>query len=65
MPLCRALGRGLFEIRSDITQGRTARVFFCIERGRMVLLHGFVKKTQETPKGDFDLAIRRKKELKS
>jgi len=31
----------------------------------MVLLHGFVKKTQETPKGDFDLAIRRKKELKS
>lgn len=29
----------------------------------MVLLHGFVKKTQQTPVGDLELAWRRKKEL--
>jgi DNA-binding phage protein len=52
MPLCRALGKGLWEVRSDLTQGRIARVLFCIEDSRMVLLHAFVKKTQKTPPGD-------------
>lgn len=65
MPLCRALGQGLFEIRSGLTSGRTARVIFCIAGGRMVLLHGFIKKTQKTPKNDLDLAMKRKKELRS
>ena len=64
MPLCRALRKGLWEVRSDVTQGRIARVLFCIDEGRMVLLHGFVKKTQKTPPSDLELAIRRKKELK-
>jgi phage-related protein len=63
MPLCRALGKGLWEVRSDVTQGRIARVLFCIHEGRMVLLHGFIKKTQKTPDTDLNLALRRKKEI--
>ena len=63
MPLCRPLGRGLWEVRSDITDGRIARVLFCICDGRMVLLHGFIKKTQKTPDADIELAIKRKKEI--
>jgi phage-related protein len=63
MPLCRALGKGLWEVRSDLTHGRIARVLFCIHDGRMVLLHGFMKKTQKTPDADLELAIKRKKEI--
>jgi len=63
MPLCRGLGRGLWEVRSDLTHGRIARVLFCIHDGRMVLLHSFIKKTQKTPDADLDLAIRRKREI--
>lgn len=63
MPLCRPLGRGLWEVRSDITNGRIARLLFCAEGGRMVLLHGFIKKTQKTPAADLDLATKRKKEI--
>jgi hypothetical protein len=36
MPLCRAMGKGLWEVRSDLTGGRIARVLFCIHEGRMV-----------------------------
>jgi DNA-binding Xre family transcriptional regulator len=36
MPLVRALGKGLWEVRSDLTQGRIARVLFCINEGRIV-----------------------------
>ena len=46
VPLCRALGKGLWEVRSDLTGGRIARVLFCIHDGKMVLLHAFIKKTQ-------------------
>ena len=52
MPLCRPLGQGLWEVRSDITDGRIARVLFSVEGGRMVLLHGFIKKTRTTPAAD-------------
>lgn len=63
MPLVRPLGGGLWEVRSEITQGRIARVVFCIAEQHMVLLHGFVKKTQKTPDADLDLARRRKKDI--
>ena len=57
MPTCRAMGDGLHEIRTDLGHGRTARVLFYIDkRGRMVLLHGFVKKSRTTPGEDLDLA---------
>ncbi len=63
MPLCRNLGRGLFEVRSNISNGRIARVIFAVIDRRMVLLHGFVKKTRKTPKPDLDLATKRMREI--
>lgn len=63
MPYCRPLGHGLWEVRSDLTDGRIGRVVFCISNGEMVLLHGFVKKSQKTPPQEIELALRRKKEL--
>ena len=62
---CRPLAsrRGLLEVRSSLTQNRIARVRFCIHQGQMVLLHGFIKKTQQTPENDLDLAVKRQKEV--
>ena len=65
MPLCRSLGDGLWEVRSDLTDGRAARVLFCVASERMVLLHAFIKKTQKTPATDLKLAQKRMKELTS
>ena len=59
---CRSLGNGLWEVRSDLTDGKIGRVIFCVARECMVLLHGFVKKTQKTPAQDLKLAIKRMKE---
>ena len=63
MPLCRPLQRGLWEVRSTLTQGRIARVLFFEHDQKMVLLHAFIKKSQKTPEADLDLALKRKKEL--
>jgi len=61
MPLVRYLGNELWEVRSSLARGRIARVVFCVEQGFMVLLHGFMKKSQKTPQQDIDLALKRKK----
>ena len=63
MPYCRSLGNGLWEVRSGLTDGKIGRVLFSIVRGRMVLLHGFIKKTQKTPAKDLELALKRMKEV--
>jgi phage-related protein len=63
MPICRPLGQGLWEVRCNLAGNRTARVIFCIARGQMVLLHGFVKKTQKTSEEDLALARKRMKEI--
>jgi|SRR5271154_250968 len=61
MPVCRPLGSGIYEVRTSLAQNRIARVLFYIDRnGRMVLLHGFIKKTQKTPDEDLDLAKKNK-----
>ncbi len=62
MPLCRALGGGSWEVRTSLRHGRIARVIICVSPGHMVLLHGFQKKSQKTPKADLDLASKRQKE---
>jgi len=57
MPVCRPLGHGVYEVRTGLTQNRIARVLFYIDKkGRMVLLHGFIKKTQKTSDEDLELA---------
>lgn len=59
MPLVRPLGHELWEVRSSLPRGRIARVIFCVKQQRMVLLHGFIKKTRKTPRQDIDLAFKR------
>ena len=61
MPTCRQMGKGLLEVRTNLTDGRIARVLFCISQDQMILLHGFIKKTRKTPKQDMDLALDRKR----
>lgn len=63
MPTCRPLGDGLWEVRSNLSNSRIGRVLFCIVKGGMVLLHGFIKKTQKTPQQDIDLANKRRREI--
>ncbi|MFZ2109327.1 MAG: type II toxin-antitoxin system RelE/ParE family toxin [Roseiarcus sp.] len=58
----RAIGYDM-EVRSDLSGGSIGRVIFCIAKGDMVLLHGFIKKTQKTPQRDIDLANQRRKEI--
>ena len=62
LPLVRSLGKELWEVRSSLPHGRIARVIFCIAEKHVVLLHGFIKKTQKTPQSEIDLALRRKRE---
>jgi len=64
MPVSRPLGRGLYEVRSHISRRRIARVIFAIVDNYMVLLNGFVKKTQKTPHEEIALALKRMKEIK-
>jgi len=63
MPLVRNLGDGLWEIRSSLPSQRIARLLLCFHEGQIVVLHGFIKKTQKTPQDDLDLARKRKKEV--
>jgi phage-related protein len=63
MPLCRPMGGGLWEIRTDLPTKRTARVLICLYRGHLVALHGFIKKTRTTPESDLALARKRQREL--
>jgi phage-related protein len=65
MPLCRPMGQGLWEVRTDLPSNRIARVLVCVDSGVLVALHGFIKKTQKTPDDDLNLARKRMKELKS
>lgn len=65
MPLCRPMGQGLWEVRTDMPSNRIARVLLCLHEGVLVALHAFVKKTQKTPDADLALARSRQKELMS
>jgi phage-related protein len=64
MPLVRKLEPGLWEVRSQLKNGGIARVFFTVQRHDMVLLHGFEKKSQKTPKDDLELARNRMRQYK-
>lgn len=63
MPVCKALGSGLWEIRSRLTDGRSGRVIFCESDGQMVLLHGFVKKTRKAPLPEIRIAASRRRDI--
>ncbi len=63
MPLIRKLDTDLWEVRSRL-HNRIARVIFTVEGDKMVLLHGFIKKSQKTPQSDLQLAKQRLKALR-
>jgi len=63
LPYTRAMGEGLFEIRVSGKEG-IGRAFFCTRVGRrIVILHGFIKKTQETPLRELNIARKRLNEV--
>ena len=62
MPVVRKLDAGLWEVRSRLDQ-RICRILFTVHGDTMVLLHGFIKKSQKTPGEDLQLAKDRKMNL--
>lgn len=65
MPYTRPFGDGLFEIRAKGREG-IGRAFFCTLVGRrVVILHGFIKKTEQTPAKELRTARRRLKEVQN
>ena len=63
MPLCRPMGDGMWEIRTNLSTNRTARVLICLFQEHLVVLHGFIKKTRATPQQDLSLARKRQELL--
>ena len=64
MPLVRKLTKELWEVRIHLV-GRVARVLFTVVGNTMVLLHGFIKKTQSTPSDELEVAIVRLQQVRS
>lgn len=62
MPLVGNLGKGLWEVRSTLSN-TIARILFVMHEGQMVLVHGFIKKTQKTPSQDLETGLKRAKEV--
>ena len=57
-PLSKSLGNGLFELRV-----KAFRIFYCFKPGGViVLLHGFMKKSQKTPRRELEIALKRMEE---
>ena len=63
MPLVRHIEGAIWEIRCRVSGG-IARILFVLDGNTMVLIHGFIKKQQKTPKTDLDLAKNRTKQLR-
>lgn len=64
MPLVRKMDKNLWEVRI-ILPGKIARILFTVIGEHMVLLHGFIKKSQTTPKDDLQTAWNRLKQIRS
>jgi len=63
LPLVDHVDGDIWEVRTKLAN-RIARVLFVVNGSAMILLHGFIKKSQKTPKPDLDLAKERLKRLK-
>lgn len=63
MPLVGSLKDGLWEVRSTLPSQRIARLILCFHGQMLVVLHGFIRKTQKTPADDLALAKRRMKDV--
>lgn len=58
MPLIRKMEKNLWEVRSSLSDG-IARVFFTVDGSQMILLHGFIKKSNKTPQNELNTATTR------
>ena len=58
MPLIRKIDKNLWEVRSSLPDG-IARVLFTVDGSQMILLHGFIKKSNETPQNELKTATAR------
>lgn len=63
MPLVDHVEGDIWEVRTKLNN-RIARVLFVIDNQTMILLHGFIKKEQKTPKPELNLAKQRLKTLR-
>lgn len=63
LPLCRPLKDGLWELRSTLPSRREARILFGFHEGLLIALHGFIKKSRETPKHELKIARERLNEV--
>ena len=58
MPLIKKIDKGVWEVRTRLADG-IARVFFTVDGDYMILLHGFIKKSQKTPQNELKTALSR------
>ncbi len=65
MPLVKNVGNSIWEARSHLPQGKISRIFFVIYNDTIVLLHGFIKKSQKIPPKELDLAKKRRQQLEA
>lgn len=63
MPVVKPVGDKLYEVRSSLSDGSKARILFTIYKNQMVLLHGFIKKTQKIQQRELILAKNRMKKF--
>lgn len=64
MPFTKPMRDGLFEIRAKAQEG-IGRAFFCtVQHSEITVLHGFIKKTEKTPKKEIKIARKRLQEIK-
>ncbi|WP_257275094.1 MULTISPECIES: type II toxin-antitoxin system RelE/ParE family toxin [unclassified Endozoicomonas] len=63
MPLVRKMDAKLWEVRIHLSDARIARVLFTVAGADMVLLHGFIKKSDKTPANDLKLAKTRRDDV--
>ena len=64
MPVCKDLKNGLLEVRTELDR-KICRILFAIYGTRMILLHGFIKKSQSTPRADMITALDRKRTMEN
>lgn len=65
MPYTRALGNCLFEIRAKGCEG-IGRAFYCAQIGqRIIILHGFIKKSKAKPNNELKIARKKLKEIRN
>lgn len=62
-PLVRHLENRIWELREESNINIYRILYFFFTGRQIVLLHGFQKKTQKTPRSEIDTAIRRMKDF--